>query len=149
MGARLKWNGDRLIAKAALASKAGCDRTMSKCVTHAKDIHKWHNEIGFAEGSIHTMTHAALSGGRVSGRWGSDANYFLFLEIGTSRADSGAPRAETRMDAAAGNMSAITPPQPEGHPLMIARPALRPAADAEYPLLKLRIGQSFKGQAMA
>jgi hypothetical protein len=146
--ARMTWNGDRLVAKAEAASVLGVDATMAACVSDAKRDHEWKNVTGFEEGSIGLIDPAFVKVDKVQGRWGAEANTSLWLEIGTSREDSGAPRAEVRAQAAGGNMSAVTPPQPADDPLMIPRPYLRPAADRQYPLLRVRIGAAMRGARM-
>lgn len=148
--ARLNWNGGKLAAKVATASVIGTDATMAACVGTAKAEHPWRNRTGFEEGSIQILPNAAgvagagIDGDKVAGRWGALGGYSIYLEIGTSREGSGAPRAEERAAAAAGNMNAITPPLPLDHPLMEARPFLRPAADQHYPLHATRIRQALR-----
>lgn len=148
--ARLDWKGAKLAAKVETASVIGTDQTMAACVGTAKAEHPWRNRTGFEEGSIQILTNdagiagAGVKGQKVSGRWGALADYSLYLEIGTSREDSGAPRAEVRAAAAGGNMDVITPPLPLDHPLMEARPFLRPAADEHYRLHALRIRQALR-----
>lgn len=144
----LEWNGAKLKTKVQQASKLAIDATMADCVTTAKANHPWHNRTGFLLGEIRILEAddgsegAAAAGPETIGRWGDEANYALYLEIGTSRADSGAPRAEAREAAAGGDMSAIPWPQPWDDPLMWPRPFLRPAADEHYPRLAERIRQA-------
>jgi hypothetical protein len=151
--ATLKWYGGIVADKMAAASTLGVDYTMAKCVSGAKDNHpayppasepytRFANRTGFQTGSIQILDAAALDGKTVRGQWGSDSNYALYLEIGTS--ESG-PTAEAREAAADGNMSLIPPPI---GPLMAPRPSLRPASDVEYPQLAGRIGVLFRGETL-
>lgn len=79
------WRGAEIAAKASGAAKFGIDKTMSESVTYAKQNHEWQNVTGTAEGSIQ-MRGAEPDGTRMVGRWGSfTVNYFLWLEIGTSK----------------------------------------------------------------
>lgn len=148
--ARLDWKGGKLAAKVGAASVIGTDATMAACVGTAKAEHPWHNRTGFEEGSIQILPNAVgiagaeLKGSKVSGRWGALGGYSIYLEIGTSREDSGAPRAEERAAAAGGNMDAIAPPLPLDHPLMEGRPFLRPAADEHYRLHAMRVRQALR-----
>jgi hypothetical protein len=153
--ARLTWYGGRVADKVAAAAAIGVERTMSECVSRAKDDHpafppasepytRFHSRSGFEVGAIVIMEPAALRDvTHVGGRWGADSNYALFLEIGTS---TDGPTAEQRALEAGGDMSMIAPAI---GPLMAPRPFLRPAADAEYPLLATRIGAAFRGETMA
>lgn len=147
----LDWKGATIKTRVGRASKLGIDATMGECVATSKIIHPWHNRTGFEEGSIQVLPGedgtpgAHIAPGEVAGEWGALANYSLFLEIGTSREDSGAPRAEEREAAAGGNMDAIAPPEPEDDPLMRPRPFLRPSADEHYPLLPARIRTALSG----
>lgn len=156
--ARIDWRGKQVAARVAAASTLGVDKTMSECVHDAKSGHpayppasepgeRYANRIGFASGSIQIFDAASFDGRKVSGSWGSGANYALYLEIGTSRKDSGFPRAQVREAEGGGDMNAIPPPSDP--PLMAARPVLRPAADAIYPRLPGRIGAAYRGESLA
>lgn len=146
--AKLNWKGAQLRAKIAEATLIALDRTMSEAVSEAKRQHPWHNRTGWLEASTWMMGPATIDGAKVTGRWGSTANYALYLEIGTSRRGSGAPRAEARKAMAGGNMNEISPPLPLDHPLMRPHPYLRPAADRQYRLLRVRIGQAMRGEEL-
>jgi hypothetical protein len=151
--ARLHWHGAAVRAKVAEAAKLGTDKTMAECVSHAKDNHpsyppaslpdtRFANRTAFLVNSIQILDGASSEGEHISGQWGSDANYSLYLEIGTSIAG---PSAEARAIEGMGDMDLIPPPV---GPLMAPRPYLRPATDAEYPLLAPRIGAAFRGEQL-
>jgi len=157
--ASLDWNGKRLAAKAAQASKLAVDRTMADCVADAAANHpgfppasapdeRYANRTGFQTATIRILDNAdgipgaILDGDTVRGSWGALGNYSLFLEIGTSREG---PTATDRELAAAGNMDAVPPPV---GPLMAPRPFLRPAADRNYRMLRARIIAAFRGAQM-
>lgn len=171
--ATIKWSGDRIIARMAAASAAGVDRTMGECVGGARREHGYDDETGFLTATTEILKPATVEGTKVSGTWGSTADYSLDVEIGTSRVG---PTVEERKDAAAGNMWDVAAPQPEPGvtveqpftilppgtmdgqedfvtlhrpsmgegPLMAQRPWLRPQADLQYPLLAARIGEAFR-----
>jgi hypothetical protein len=148
--ARLVWRGGEVADKMAAAAALGIDQTMAECVKHAKSDHptfppasqpytRFHNRTGFEVGSIKILDGASMrDAATVGGSWGSDSNYGLFLEIGTSIEG---PTAEQRAIAAGGDMSMIAP---AAGPLMAPRPWARPAADLHYPLLAGRIGAAFR-----
>lgn len=141
-------------AKVAGAAKVGVDATMAACVKDAKDNHpgfppasepgeRFHSRTGFQVGSIRIMEEATeRTETEIVGQWGSDSEYGLYLEIGTSVAG---PTAQERAAAGGGDMDAIPPP--EG-PLMAPRPYLRPAADRENSFLAARIGAVFRGEPL-
>lgn len=150
--AKLLWRGAAVIEKVRDAAGAGIDTTLAECVHDAALDHPafppasepyepYANRTGFETGAIHSLP-AADEEERVVGHWGAYAPYALFLEIGTSRADSGHPDATEREAQGAGNMDAIPPPSDP--PLMAPRPFLRPAADRNYPRLAERIGVAFR-----
>lgn len=140
----LIWKGAEVRAKVAGAATLGVDATMAEGVTIAKAGHPsyppssmpdtpYANRTGFLTGSTTIKAPAVEVGSKIAGLWGSDANYSLYVEIGTSRKDSGAPRAEVR--ALVGpeiGMWEISYPSPSEHPQMAPRYSLRPAADVAY-----------------
>lgn len=151
--ATLVWRGGEVGAKMVNATVLATDYTLAECVTNAKADHpgfppasqpdtRFHSRTGFEVGSIKILDGASLSGTTVSGQWGSDSNYSLFLEIGTS---TEGPSAEARAMAAGGDMSMIASAI---GPLMAPRPFLRPASDIEYPQLARRIGQAYRGESV-
>jgi hypothetical protein len=156
--ARFEWNGDKILAKMTAAAELGVDKVMSDCVDQARSDHAayppasapgepYANRTDFATQSIR-MGQAEIDPAtmRVAGHWGGYAHYMLFLEIGTSRKDSGMPTATVREEEGGGNMDAI--PGPSEPPLMAARPTLRPAADRNYPNLARFIGEAFRGEEL-
>lgn len=161
---RIRWNGAAVKAKVREAVLVGVDRTLTMCVARARDDHGYMSRTGYMEMSVTVWDWAKPELGHVRGKWGAHANYGLFLEIGTSRWWSGAPRAAARAAAAMGNMWAISLPQPDGPhtdtrwiggqklpgegPLMDPHMSLRPAADREYPLLKARIAAAYRGDPL-
>jgi HK97 gp10 family phage protein len=83
----LRWRGPEVAARVTKAAIWGVDKTLADCVPYAKRNHPWKNVTGTAEGSIRVVQPATPEGlGVVVGRWGSvTVNYFIFLELGTSR----------------------------------------------------------------
>ena len=156
--ATLKWNGDAVRRQLAAASALGIDKTMADCVTDAKSGHevyppasepgeRYAIRTGHAIGATQILQPAGPDEpGTIRGRWGSTDETALFVEIGTSREDSGFPRAQEREAAADGDMHAIPPPSDP--PLMAARPTLRPAADTHYPGLPSNIGRAYRGESL-
>lgn len=156
-GARLNWKGDEIRRKVAAAAALGVDRTLADAVRKAKADHpayppasapgeRFATRTGFLEGSIKIVAAAAPAGPLIGGQWGADANYALYVELGTSRKGSGAPRAQVRAAEGGGNMWAI--PGPASPPQMAARYTLRPAATEAYRLLPMRIGAAFRGEEL-
>ena len=174
--ATIEWNGAGIHARAALAAAAAVDRTMSECVRGARRDHEYVNRDGNLEATTDIVDAAHVDGDRVSGRWGSTADYALYVEIGTSRIG---PTASEREDASDGMWTIPDPaPEPgvtvrqdftilppgtmEGQedfvtldrpsegtgPLMEQRPFLRPQADRENPLLAPRMAAAFQGREM-
>jgi hypothetical protein len=149
---RLIWKGPEVRAKVVTAASVGVDATMAACVREAKADHpayppasepdtRFASRTGHEVGSIVIFEEAMWrSPERIGGQWGGDSDYSLFLEIGTSIQG---PTAQARAIAADGDLSAVTPPI---GPKMAPRPYLRPAADRQYPLLGVRIGQAFRGE---
>lgn len=113
----LNWRGNEVKRELARATRIGIDATMQAAVLHAKAKHKFVNRTGEAERSIRVVDSAREERGRIVGRWGSTGIvYFRRLEFGFQGTD----RLGRVFD------------QP-------AFPALRPAAQAEYPNLARRI----------
>lgn len=148
--AKIDWKGKQVAAKVAAASVLGVEKTMAECVSDARANHpvfppasepyeRYANRTGFETGAIRSNG-ASFDGRKATGTWGAYTNYALFLEIGTSVAG---PTATDREIAGGGDMDAIPPPI---GPLMAPRPYLRPASDAEYPLLASRIAAYYNGQ---
>jgi hypothetical protein len=149
-----------VLAAAALA----IDYTMTLCVHRARSEHAYMDRTGHMQGSVTILQGAVIGLHEVSGAWGATANYSLYLEIGTSRPWSAAPKAEERAVMGRGDMWAIPEPQPGGRhtptvwtpqgkipgtgPLMEPRMSLRPAATAEYPLLAERVGMAYRGETL-
>jgi hypothetical protein len=156
--ARIVWNGGAIKARVSDAAALGIDKTMSDCVADARGGHeayppasepgeRYANRTNFAVAATDIMEPASPVGdGHVKGRWGSRDETALFVEIGTSRKDSGFPRAQAREAAADGDMNAIPPPSDPA--LMEPRPTLRPAADAHYPGLSGYIGAAYRGESL-
>lgn len=157
--ATFNWNGDQIKERMRAASKLGIDKTMSDCVSDARGSHPAYppasepgerfayRSPGFDTAATDIKEPAHLDDdGNVTGSWGSNADYSLYLEIGTSRPDSGEPRAQVREAEGGGDMSAI--PGPSDPPLMAARPTLRPAADSKYPELGANIGAAYRGEEL-
>lgn len=146
---KLIWRGDEIKRKMRDASMVAIDQTLAECVTGAKDDHQvfppasepfmpWANRTTAMTRSVRIFDSAAPSGpSTVTGSWGSDMRYALFLEIGTSQSG---PTATERMLAADGTPDLIAP---EIGPLMARRHAMLPVADREYPKLAERIAAAF------
>ena len=80
----LKLKGDELKKKYEFAVRRGMDRTLSDCVVTAKPITPF--KTGVAKGSIQIVEFAKRIGTGYTGVWGSvGINYFIYLELGTSR----------------------------------------------------------------
>ena len=108
---KLKWEGKKVLANVNAATLKGINKTMAACVESAKRNHSWQNRTTTLEGSISIATYARKEGRGAAGLWGSkDVAYALIHELGGQ----------------AGRGRSVTIP---------ARPYLRPAADAYYPLL--------------
>ncbi len=152
--ARLDWKGGDVRRKVALACAVGIDATMAEAVRLAKADHapyppssapgeRFHSRMAFLEGSIQIFDEAIPSNEVwIAGSWGAEANYSLYVELGTSRKASGAPRAQMRARSATPpGMYAI--PGPAVPPLMAARYTLRPAAVEAYMLLGANIAAAY------
>lgn len=145
----LVWNGEALKAKMRAAVIVAIDETMGMCVEESTRDHPeyppasepffpWANRTKALTDSVRVLESAhPVSPWRVSGTWGADLDYSLFIEIGTSRQG---PTATDRMIAADGDPNLIVP---EIGPLMARRHAMVPASDRQYPQLALRIAEAF------
>lgn len=145
----LVWNGDAIKAKMRAAAIVAIDQTLAECVAEAGDGHEefppaslpftpWANRTHDMSDSVRIIDAARPVGlWLVSGTWGADVHYALFLEIGTSVAGA---TATERMLAADGNPNLIVP---EIGPLMARRWALIPAWDRQTPLLAGRVRDAF------
>jgi len=152
--ATIDWKGKELLTRVAAAAAAGVDATMADAVAKARANHpgyppasrpgqRFASRTGFLENSIVISSEAKPDGLKVRGRWAAEANYALYVEIGTSRLGSGAPRAREREALGGEVMWAVPGP---AHPaLMAARFTLRPAASEAYRLLPARIAAVFRG----
>lgn len=108
---KLNWEGKKVLATVNAATLKGINKTMANCVESAKRNHEWQNRTGTLEGSISIAEYAQKEGRGAYGLWGSkDVVYALIHELGGQ----------------AGRGRNVKIP---------ARPYLRPAADAYYPLL--------------
>lgn len=138
----LTWNGAAVSEKMKAAAITGVDATMAACVIHAKNNHPWQNQTGTLEGSIKITAFARAQGTGVVGQWGSsDANYALIHELGGVIRPVRAKALAFRLPDGSFRMaSQVTIP---------ARPFLRPAADALYPMLAGNIRKAFDGGAAA
>lgn len=152
----LDWKGDEVRRHVAEASVIGVEATMEEGVAIARSGHpefppasapdtRYANRTLELMGSTSVKDHAHLRGAKVVGVWGADANYALYVELGTSRKDSGAPRAQIRaLRGPELGMWEITYPSPNEHPLMAPRYTLRPAADEAYRGLVRRIRTAYQ-----
>lgn len=113
----LRWKGKDVTRRLKRAQVRAIDATMAAAVIYAKSNHPWRNRTGSAERSIQIDMPAHETSTGAAGRWGSlDIAYFLRLEFGFQGKDR------------LGRVYSQGP-----------RPTLRPAADAEYPMLVTRI----------
>lgn len=149
----LKWNGAAVRRRVARAAAVGIDETMEEGVRLSKAGHpdyppasapgeRYASRTGSNVAAIRIKVAAVEAGTKVSGLWGSDDDVSLFLEIGTSRKNSGAPRAAERAAAGGGDMWAIPPPA--SPPQMAARLTLRPSAQVAYTGLARRIAIAYE-----
>lgn len=164
MSVEVKWEGAKVLAKVRHACAEGLNHTTTECVRQIKfaGAHEYMDRTGDETNST-VVTQFATSADLRS-VWGAHMPYSAYLEVGTSRPDSGAPRASRRIADAQGRMWDIVPPQPFGihtdtvwtpegkipgqGPLMAERMALRPAAFREYPLLAERIAISYAEETL-
>lgn len=128
----LTWNGAAVSAAWKRAQIAGINATMGAAVTFAKDHHPWKNRTGVLEGAINITSYAAPIATGAEGTWGvNDAVQARILELG------GVIKPV--------NAKALAIPQPGGGVVFVASvtipafPYLRPAGDATYPSLAMRI----------
>ncbi len=153
----IDWKGPEVRDKVAAAAIAGVDFTMEDAVRKSKANHvayppaslpgeRYANRTGSETASLTVKDPAGIVGARVRGTWGADNDTSLYVEIGTSRKGSGAPRAEIRAAEGGGDMWAIPPPS--NPPQMAARYTLRPAASQANRLLAARIGMAFRGEEL-
>lgn len=136
----LTWNGDAVSEKMKRAQIAGVNGTMGAAVQHAKNNHPWQNRTGVLEGGINVVDYAAPVQGGVGGSWGvNDVVYALMMELG------GVIKPVTA--------KALAIPDGQGGVRFVqsvtipARPYLRPAADAKYPSLAMRIQRAYDKDA--
>ena len=103
------------MAQVEEAVRIGIDETMEATVHRAKEFHEYDDHTGLLQDSVMVLERAHNQGPYlIAGQWGSLVDYSLYVEIGTSRPWSGAPRAEQRAEAAGGDMGEIAPPEPGG-----------------------------------
>jgi hypothetical protein len=128
----LSWNGDAVSKRWKDAQIAGVNATMGAAVVHAKRNHPWKNRTGLLEGAINVTDPARPIATGVEGVWGvNDAVQARILEVGGV--------------ITAKNAAALAIPLPGGgvafrkSVTIPAYPYLRPAGDAAYPSLAMRI----------
>jgi hypothetical protein len=151
----LDWKGAEVRRRVAAACAVGVDATMEDAAGKARAAHpayppasepgeRYATRTGDLTASIGVKDPAVEIAAHVVGVWGASADDALYVEIGTSRKGSGAPRAQTRaLTGASAGMWAI--PGPSDPPQMSARYYLRPAASEAYSLLGLRIAAAYQG----
>lgn len=132
----LTWLGGAVSEKMRAAARTGIDATMGACVIQAKSNHSWQNQTGILEGSIKITAFAREQGSGVVGQWGSsDVKYALIHELGGVIRPVRAKALAFRLADGSFRMAQqVTIP---------ARPFLRPAADAIYPLLAGNVRKAF------
>ena len=136
----VKWYGKKVSAKMRRAQITGINQTMAAAVTRAKRNHDWKNHTGVLEGSYGLAEPAHETGKGVRGVWGSrDVRYALAQELGAVIKPVRARALQFRTEA--GNFVTVKQVR------IPARPALRPAADIEYPKLADRIRIAFERDA--
>lgn len=165
MTVRVDWKGAQVQASVREACAKGLNHTARETVSLIKyGAHEYMDRTGRETES--TVVDKEATPVDLTVRWGAfakkesgEGSYSAYLEVGTSRPDSGSPTAIERIAAAQGRMWDIPPPQPPGMhtdtiwiggrkvpgkgPLMTARLALRPAAEIEYPLLPEHIATAY------
>lgn len=121
----LNWQGSEVKRRVRRAQMVGIDTTMAAAILHAKSNHapgahgaqRFESQTGSLERSLRIVDKAEPTRDGARGVWGStDTSYALRIELGFQGKDS----AGRVVDAP-------------------AFPYLRPAAEAEYPLLARRI----------
>lgn len=173
MPAVFKWNGDEVLQRVRLAAEAGIDRTLEAAADQAEHSHRWVSRTGLLEASIGVLEPAHSDGLVVKGSFGALAGYALDVEIGTSRIG---PTVFQRVAGSAGWWTIPGPapapgvrvrqaftilPPGRGHgfrtlhrpstgtgPMTPMRAYIRPAGYTQFPLLAVRIAQSFKDEEM-
>lgn len=133
----LTWNGGALTAKMRRAQIFGVNDTMKDCVVHAKNNHTWKNQTATLEGDIQVAEVARADGAGVVGTWGVRKNdYALIQELGGVIVPVRAKALKFKLpDGSFRIVKSVTIP---------ARPYLRPAADANYPMLARKIREAFE-----
>lgn len=128
----LTWNGDAVSKRWKEAQMQGVNATMGAAVQHAKRNHPWKNRTAILEGAINVTDPARPIATGVEGVWGvNDQVQARILEVG------GVIKAK--------NAAALAIPLPDGGVVfrksvtIPAYPYLRPAGDATYPSLAMRI----------
>ncbi|WP_432769807.1 MAG: phage morphogenesis protein [Sphingopyxis sp.] len=136
----LTWTGDAVSARWKRAQVAGVNATMGAAVIHAKRNHPWKNRTGILEGAINVTDAARPIATGVEGVWGvNDAIQARILEVG------GVIKAK--------HAAALAIPLPGGgvvfrkSVVIPAFPYLRPAGDATYPSLAMRIQRAHERDA--
>jgi hypothetical protein len=169
MPAVFEWNGDEVFERVKAASVVGVQRTLEASAAQAKVAHKWVSRTGLLEATIGVVEPAHSDGLVVKGSFGALAGYALDVEIGRSRIG---PTTFERVAGSAGwwtipgpapapgvrvrqsftilppgggyGFSTLHRPSTGEGPMTAARPYLRPAAFTNFPLLSLRIAESFQ-----
>lgn len=138
----LTWNGEAVSARMKAAQVAAVNATMGAAVNHAKRNHPWKNRTGILEGAINITDPARPIATGVEGVWGvNDAVQARILEVGGV--------------ITAKNAAALAIPIPGGGVVfrksvtIPAYPYLRPAGDATYPSLGMRIRKAYDSSAPA
>lgn len=83
---RLDWKGDKLARKVRDATVKATDETNEAAAERARSNHGWSSQTGTAERSIKAQP-AKANADEVEGSFGSfgpDADYFIFLEVGSA-----------------------------------------------------------------
>ncbi len=132
----LEWYGEAVKAKLARAAQIGIDQTTAACTRAAKvRLYPGHGyDTGTYSRSIQMRPSRVMPRGVVTGLWGSfDVDYALAVELGTPPHWIGSPVMIRGVGWRYIGM----------HPGTSPRPALRPAADQEYPKTAARIRAAF------
>lgn len=85
-GVRLDWKGDQIARKAERATVEATDAVNEKAAEKARSDHGWRSQTGTAERSIRAQPAEVTPQGVKGsfGSYGSDAYYFIFLEVGSA-----------------------------------------------------------------